>query len=74
MLESFIVMLGESLRHYMNEAISDKLPSSGNTEFHNGRLIALQRVFSLIEQAADICDVPLESISMSGIHDDDFLR
>lgn len=73
--EAFSVTVGEALQEMVTEAISKKAESIGTDSevFQTGYLSALHRVITLIQQQADLFDVPLEKLSLDKIKETDLI-
>lgn len=75
MYKEFSIMFGESFRKAVDDFLKNGASLSGGDEsFRKGYLMGLHRVFTLMEQAADVCDISIESISLEGLAEHDFLR
>jgi hypothetical protein len=75
MYEQFSVMIGESFREAVEEFYKNGTSLSGGSDsFQQGYSMGLHRMFTLIEQAADVCGVSLEDIGLSELSESDFLR
>ena len=75
MYKEFSIMFGESFRRAVDDFLKNGASLSGGDEsFRHGYLMGLHRVFTLMEQAADACDISLEAISLGGLTENDFLR
>ena len=74
MYQKFSVMFGESFRKSLDEfRRNGEYLSNADESFRKGYLMGLHRVFTLMEQAADIYNIPLEEISLDGLTEQDFL-
>lgn len=74
MYEEFSVMFGESFRNVVDEfRKSGATLSGGDESFRQGYLLGLHRVFTLLEQAAETYNIPIEAISLDGLAEQDFL-
>ncbi|WPU24785.1 hypothetical protein RI049_08605 [Cedecea neteri] len=73
--EALAVTLGEALRELAEEAKTKKIAALGtdNENFQTGYLSAFHRVITLIQQQADIYDVPLEKLSLDKIKETDLI-
>lgn len=75
MYEYYAVTLGESFRKSLEDFRDHQdVLTGGDESFRQGYLMGLHRVFTLMEQAADASDIPLESISLSGLSENDFMK
>ena len=74
MYEGFSVMLGESFRHAVEDFRRNSTWLLNDASFRSGCLMAFHRVFTLIEQAADTNDIPLEALGLGGLTEQDFLE
>ncbi len=72
--EGFCISLGEALHEMTLEAVKGK-KSSVQTEkaFNTGYLAAFHRIITLIQQQAEIYDIPLDEISLNDIKDTDII-
>jgi hypothetical protein len=73
--EALAVTLGEALRELAEEAKAKKIAALGTDDenFQTGYLSAFHRVITLIQQQADIYDVPLEKLSLDKIKEIDLI-
>lgn len=75
MYEAFSVTLGEALLEMAIEAKSQQKASMGTEreDFQTGYLSAFHRVITLMQQQADIFDIPLENIGLDEIKESDLI-
>ena len=73
--EALSVTLGEALQELAKEAKVKRNAALGteNESFQEGYLSAFHRVITLIQQQADIYDVPIEKLSMDKIKETDLI-
>ncbi|WP_338458423.1 hypothetical protein [Pantoea sp. Nvir] len=73
--EAFAVTLGEALKELAEEAKANKTAAIGtaNETFQTGYLAAFHRVITLIQQQADIYDVPLKKLGLDKIKETDLI-
>jgi len=73
--EAFAVTLGEAMQELAVEAMAKRDASIGadNESFQDGYLSAFHRVITLIQQQADLFDIPLERLSLDGIKETDLI-
>ncbi|EMH4162604.1 hypothetical protein RJ498_001858 [Pluralibacter gergoviae] len=73
--EAFAVTVGEALQELTIEAIARRNESvgSGREDFDTGYLSAFHRIITLIQQQADLFDIPLEKICMNTLKENDLI-
>lgn len=73
--EGYIVSLGEVLRDLILEAKKNKDDSVGkeSEEFNTGYLSAYHRIVTLMQQQAEIYEIPLEKIGLEGFEESDLI-
>ncbi|HAF2129172.1 TPA: hypothetical protein G9F27_003372 [Salmonella enterica] len=73
--EAFAVTVGEVLQELTVEAIAKRNESVGSDRenFDAGYLSAFHRIITLIQQQADLFDIPLEKICMDTIKESDLI-
>ena len=73
---NYLVDLGELLKEYSNDAISDYIASKGSSDeqFKSGYMMALSRVVDLMQQQAESFDISLSEINLHNIKESDFLK
>jgi hypothetical protein len=73
--ERFSVMLGESFRHSLEDFRKEwRSLTNTNHPFRDGYLLAFHRMFTLIEQAASVYEIPLDKLGLDGLNEQDFLE
>jgi hypothetical protein len=73
MYENYSITLGESFRDIINEIFSGESSLGHDESFKMGYVMALHRVFTLMAQAADAYDIPLETLSLDSLTEEQFL-
>jgi hypothetical protein len=73
--EALAVTLCEALQELAFEAKAKKVEAIGtdNEAFQTGYLSAFHRVITLIQQQADIYDIPLEKLSLDKLKETDLI-
>lgn len=73
--EALVVTLGEALMELAVEAKAKKIAALGTDDenFQTGYLSAFHRVITLIQQQADIYEVPLDKLSLDKIKETDLI-
>jgi hypothetical protein len=64
--KSYCVCLGEPLKEYVTEAQERRRKSKGTEgeEFYTGYLCAFHRIITLMQQEAEIFDIPFEELGI----------
>lgn len=74
MYEEFSVMVGEAFRKSVDDFLKNGLLiSNGDESYRSGYLMGLHRLFTIMEQSADVYDIPLEAIGLNGLTEEDFV-
>jgi hypothetical protein len=60
----FCLALGESLNDIIKEAIDKKQNESDKNEFNSGYLCGFHRIVTLMQQQAEIFEIPFEEIGI----------
>ena len=73
--ESYIIGLGEIIKEYAEEAKKNKDLSigTGREQFATGYLSGFHRIVTLMQQQAEIYDIPLEKISLDKLNEIDLI-
>jgi hypothetical protein len=75
MFENFAVMVGESFKVAYRDFVDNASTLSGDDKsFESGYLMGLHRMFTLLEQAADACEIPMTDISLGEMTEEDFFK
>ena len=75
MYKQCLIMFGEAFRKAVDDFRQNGLSqSNGDEAFRQGYLMGLHRAFTILEQAADTYDIPVEEISLDGLDEQDFLK
>ncbi|ARJ41618.1 hypothetical protein B1H58_06035 [Pantoea alhagi] len=73
--EALVVTLGEAMQELAIEAKAKKVASIGTDKenFQTGYLSAFHRVITLMQQQADIYEIPLDKIGLDKIKEQDLI-
>jgi hypothetical protein len=75
MYKECLIIFGESLRKTVDCFRRDGLSqSNGDESFRQGYLMGLHRTFTLLQQAADVYKIPIQTISLEGLDEQGFLK
>jgi len=73
--KSYLITLGEVISQYAKEAKINKELSIGtkHEQFATGYLSGFHRIITLMQQQAEIFDIPLSELSLDGINEIDLI-
>lgn len=73
--KSYVISLGEVVEKYAKEAKKDKELEMGTDkeQFMTGYLSGFRRIVTLMQQQAEINDIPLDEISLDRLNEIDLI-
>ena len=68
--EGYVRVLGEALR----EAVREAIEAGPRTDFDTGYLMGFHRVVTLMQQTADIYEIPPDALGIADIDEGEFCK
>lgn len=73
--KSYLISIGEIIKKYAEEAKKDKESAVGTTheDFATGYLAGFHRIITLMQQQAEIYEIPLKEMSLDKLNEIDLI-
>ena len=73
--KSYLICIGEVIKEYAEEAIRDKNLAVGTEReaYATGYIAGFHRIVTLMQQHAEIFEIPLEEISLDKLNETDLI-
>jgi hypothetical protein len=74
--KNYLADLGAIAGEYAREAIADNVKAKGSDEesFKTGYMMGFHRLITLMQQQAELFEIPLNEIGLADLDENEFLR
>lgn len=74
--KNYLIDLGTITKEYAREAINDHTSpkDTESKDFRSGYMMGFHRMITLLQQQAELFDIPLQEINLEDIKESDFFK